>query len=317
MKPHARLWGPLILGALASHANADESIVNLWRPGQLGSMAAIAPEPGWTLPVVYLNMAVAGSDSRDLPATGHLDTKVKGRVNMAFFVPTYTFETTLWGGRPSLGLGIGAGRTRSEAAATLTVPVLGPISGMQRDAVTGVSDIYPNANVKWNDGVHSYMAYASGVLPVGSYRQSRLANTGANRWAVDAGAGYTYFDQKKGLEFSLVGGMNYKARNPASDYRSGAEAHIDWATSYFFLPNVHAGLVGYFYRQLEGDSGSGAVLGTLKSSLNGIGPQAGMFFEAGGQLYYLNAKAYHEWGAKNRAEGWNFWLTLVVPFKPT
>lgn len=314
MKRHARLWGPLMLGFLASHASADESIVNFWRPGQLGSMAAVPGKPGWSLPIVYLHLAVGAKDSRDLPQVGHLDTDVQGRADLVFFVPTYTFERSLWGGRPSLGLGIGGGRSRSTAEATLTMPWTGAISGAQRDAVTGLTDIYPTANVKWNQGANNFMVYASGVLPVGSHRQSRLANTGANRWAMDAGAGYTYFDLKQRMEFSVVGGMNYKARNPDSDYRSGAEAHVDWAASYFLWPNVHAGLAGYFYRQLKGDSGSGAVLGTLKSRVNGIGPQAGMFFEAGGQAYYLNAKAYKEWGARNRAEGWNFWLTLVMPF---
>jgi hypothetical protein len=303
-----------MLGFLASHASADESIVNFWRPGQLGSMAAVPGKPGWLLPIVYIHLAVGAKDSRDLPQVGHLDTDVQGRADLVFFIPTYTFERPLWGGRPSLGLGIGGGRSRSTAEATLTMPWTGAISGAQRDAVTGLTDIYPTANVKWNQGANNFMVYASGVLPVGSHRQSRLANTGAKRWAMDAGAGYTYFDLKQRMEFSVVGGMNYKARNPDSDYRSGAEAHVDWATSYFLWPNVHAGLAGYFYRQLKGDSGSGAVLGTLKSRVNGIGPQAGIFFEAGGQPYYLNAKAYKEWGARNRAEGWNFWLTLVMPF---
>ncbi len=311
MKQRAGLWVALILGTMAQHANANEGIVDFWRPGQLGSMAAVAGAPGWTLPVVYLHMAVDAKDSRDLAEAGHLGMDLKGRADLVFFVPTYTFERSLWGGRPSVGLGIGGGRTRTAIEATLTMPGGGTISGAERHALTGLTDIYPMANIKWNDGANNYMAYVSGVLPVGSYRQSRLANTGANRWAVDAGAGYTYL--KKRTEFSIVGGLNYKGRNPDTDYRHGAEAHIDWATSYFLAPHLHAGLVGYFYRQLRSDSGSGALPGAFKSRVNGIGPQAGMFFEAGGRMYYVNARAYHEWGAKNHAEGWNFWLTLVVP----
>ncbi len=310
MKQRAGLWAALILGAMAPQANANESILNFWRPGQLGSMAAIAGTPGWTLPVAYLHMAIGAKDSRETPS-GHLGTDLQGRADLVFFVPTYTFERPLLGGRPSIALGIGGGRARTSADATLTMPGVGSFSGTQRHTLTGLADIYPAANIKWNDGAHNYLAYASGVLPVGAYRKSRLANTGANRWAVDAGGGYTYLKQR--MEFSIVGGLNYKGRNPDTDYRSGSEAHIDWATSYFLLPNVHAGLVGYVYRQLKGDSGSGAVLGNAKSRINGIGPQAGMLFEAGGRMYYLNAKAYHEWGAKNRAEGWNFWLTLILP----
>lgn len=311
MKHRAGLWAALILGAMAPQANANEGVVNFWRPGQLGSMAAVAGAPGWTLPLVYLHLAVDTQDSRALPLARHLDTDLKGRADMLFFVPTYTFERPLWGGRPSVALGMGGGRSRSSADATLTLPGAGTFSGAERSALTGLADLYPTANIKWKDDAHHYMAYVSGVLPVGSYRQSRLANTGANRWAVDAGGGYTYWKQR--MEFSIVGGLNYKGRHADTDYRSGAEAHIDWATSYFLRPNVHAGLVGYVYRQLKSDSGSGATLGTAKSRVNGIGPQVGMFFEAGGRTYYLNAKAYQEWGAKNRAQGWNFWLTLVMP----
>ncbi|WP_159917459.1 transporter [Pantoea sp. 18069] len=313
MKQYVRLWAPLILAAMAPYANADERIVNFWRPGQMGSMAAVPAAPGWSLPVVYVNMAVDTTDSRNLAPGIRLDTDLKSRANLVFLAPNYTFERSLWGGRPSIGLGIGAGRTRTTVDAALHMPGGITITGMERDALTALADVFPIGNVKWNDGAHNYMAYVSGVVPVGSYRQTRLANTGANRWAVDAGGAYTYFDLKKRMEFSIVGGLSYKGRNADIDYRSGTEAHIDWTTSYFILPNVHAGLAGYFYRQLKADSGSGALVHDVKSRVNGIGPQAGMYFPVGGHMYYLNAKAFHEWGAKNRGEGWNFWLSLIVP----
>jgi len=55
------------------------------------------------------------------------------------------------------------------------------------------------------------------------------------------------------------------------------------------------------------------VLGDFKSRVNGIGPQAGYFFKMGDKDAYLNLKGYWEWGAKNRLEGWNTWVTLSVP----
>lgn len=62
-----------------------------------------------------------------------------------------------------------------------------------------------------------------------------------------------------------------------------------------------------------GDSGSGARLGDFKSRVYGIGPQVGFLFSLGGRQTYLNIKGYHEFDAKNRLEGWNTWLTLVLP----
>lgn len=314
MKQRACLWGTLMLGALAPCAHANEVGLSFWRPGQLGSMAAVPAEPGWSLPLVYVRLDLDATDARELAPGTRLTTDAKGTTNVLLFMPTYTFERSLLGGQPSVGLGIGAGRSHSRIDVNYALPGGFSTSGSESDARWGRADLYPTANIKWNEGAHNYMVYTSGVLPTGSYRQSRLANVGENRRGLDFGAGYTYFNASRRMEFSLVGGVTRYGRNPDTDLRSGRNAHVDWAASYLVTPYAHAGLVGYFHRQLKGDSGSGAFLGHDKSAINGIGPQAGAFFELGGMRYHINAKAYKEWGAKNRAEGWNFWLILAMPF---
>ena len=48
----------LALGLLALRAQsirADEGGVSFWTPGQYGSFAAIAPSPGWSLPLMFYN----------------------------------------------------------------------------------------------------------------------------------------------------------------------------------------------------------------------------------------------------------------------
>ena len=69
----------------------------------------------------------------------------------------------------------------------------------------------------------------------------------------------------------------------------------------------------YVYKQLTGDSGSGAQLGDFKSRVAAVGPQAGYFFKVGDRQWYVNLKGYFEFDAKNRPEGWNVWLTLAIP----
>jgi len=44
----------------------------------------------------------------------------------------------------------------------------------------------------------------------------------------------------------------------------------------------------------------------------GAGPQIGYIFPLGDHQGYLNAKAYKEFGAEHRAEGWNAWLTFAI-----
>jgi hypothetical protein len=74
--------------------------------------------------------------------------------------------------------------------------------------------------------------------------------------------------------------------------------------------------VGYVYQQVTGDSGSGATLGAFKSRVVGIGPQVGDFFDAWDRKWYVNVKGYYEFAAEIRPDGWNVWLTLVIPLTP-
>jgi hypothetical protein len=160
------------------------------------------------------------------------------------------------------------------------------------------------------------MAYTQISVPVGSYEVGRLANLGANHWSLDSGGGYTYLDQKKGHEASVVAGLTYNFENPDTDYQNGVDSHLDWGVSQFLSEKVHVGLVGYVYYQLSGDSGSGARLGDFKARVYGIGPQVGFLFLLGGRQAYLNIKGYHEFDASKRLEGWNTWLTFVLPLGP-
>src|SRR6185369_4869313 len=292
---------------------ADEGGISFWLPGQMSSLAAVPGEPGWVLPMVYLHSSSSAGAGRVFPRGGRVTAGVDGTADILLVAPTYTFAAPVAGGQASLGVGIGGGRPKVGVDATLTGPGGVTRTGSESDSRTGWADLYPTGSLKWNRGVHNYMAYVAGGVPAGSYSASRLANLGLNHWSLDAGGGYTYLNPKSGMEFSAVLGFTYNFENHDTNYRNGVDGHLDWAASYFFKPTMHAGVAGYFYRQVSGDSGSGATLGGFKSSVNGIGPQIGYMFQAGGKKYYANLRAYKDFSAKNRAEGWSIWATLVVP----
>lgn len=107
--------------------------------------------------------------------------------------------------------------------------------------------------------------------------------------------------------------MTYNWENTDIDYKNGIDAHLDLSASHFITSQTHLGVVGYVYHQVTGDSGSGATQGDFKSKVSAVGPQAGHFFKVGKALWYANLKGYYEFDAENRAEGWNTWVTLVVP----
>jgi hypothetical protein len=45
-------------------------------------------------------------------------------------------------------------------------------------------------------------------------------------------------------------------------------------------------------------------------------PPVGYFFELWERKWYVNVKAYYEFAASNRPDGWNAWLTLLIPLSP-
>lgn len=303
----------VLLAAVAtSPAHADEGGLSFWLPGLQGSFAAVPTQPGWSFASLYLHLSADGGANARFPRGGQIDVGVDGRGNLFAFGPTYVFEEPLLGGQAAFSLLAIAGRSSASVDATLTGPGGGTISGSRSESITGFGDLFPQFSLKWNDGVNNYMTYVTGNIPVGSYDPDRLANLGLGHAAVDGGVGYTYLDPGTGREFSIVGGLTYNFENPDTDYKNGIDGHIDWAASQFLNEHVHVGVVGYAFQQLTGDSGAGATLGDFKSRVFGIGPQVGYKFQASDTADgYVNLKGYYEFGAKNRAEGWNVWLTLA------
>jgi hypothetical protein len=63
------------------------------------------------------------------------------------------------------------------------------------------------------------------------------------------------------------------------------------------------GVVGYDYRQLTGDSGSGARLGPLKGRVDAVGPGLSYTTVIGTTSVILSLRHYQEFNADKRWEG--------------
>jgi hypothetical protein len=310
-------------------ARADEGGVSFWLPGQFGSLAATPLQPGWSLASVYYHTSVTAGANVEFArqvAGGNITVNFNGTVtgnlkanaDLMLLVPTYVFSTPVLGGQLAISTTAVAGRTNASVDATLTG--LGPLgimaSGSREDSVTDVGDLYPQAALRWNQGVHNYMVYVTGDVPVGSYNSSRLANLGIGHGAVDTGFGYTYFNPQTGHELSAVTGLTYNLKNTDTNYQNGVDWHLDWGASQFLSKQVHVGVVGYVYQQISGDSGAGDRVGDFQSRVIGVGPQIGFIFPIGEYQGYLNLKGYKEFAAENRPDGWNAWVTFVISQAP-
>jgi hypothetical protein len=292
-------------------AHADDGGISFWLPGQFGALAAAPTTPGWSLPVIYYHVSASDDKNTTSARAGRTIVGLDAEADLLFASPTYTFATPVLGAQAAISAVAAVARSDVSVDATFSGPRGRSFSGGTDDSLKGSSDLYLLGTMKWNYGVHNLMAYTMGNLPVGAYDPDRLVNIGLGHASLDGGGGYTYFDKTN--EFSAVAGITYNWENTDTRYQNGVDAHIDLSASHSFTAQTHLGLVGYYFRQLTGDSGSGAVLGDFKSRVAAVGPQAGHFFKMGDGLWYANLKGYYEFDAKNRPEGWNMWLTLLIP----
>lgn len=292
--------------------HADSGGISFWLPGQFGALAAVPTAPGWSLPIVYYHLSASDDRNANTQRGNRVVAGLDAEADLIFASPTYTFATPVLGAQAAVSAITAVGRSHASVDATLTGPRGNVFSNASDDTLKGGSDVYLLGTMKWNHGVHNVMAYTMGNLPVGAYDPDRLVNIGLGHASIDAGGGYTFFDKTN--EFSAVAGLTYNWENSDTHYQNGIDAHLDLSASRFVTAQTHVGLVGYFFEQVTGDSGSGAVLGDFKSRVAGIGPQAGHFFKIGDDLWYANLKGSYEFDARNRPDGWNLWLSLVIPF---
>jgi hypothetical protein len=319
----------LLIGVIVdapSTATADEGGVSFWLPGMYGSLAAVPLQPGWSFATVYYHTSVsAGGDvaaSREItigklnPTVNvNLNANLHANVNLAILNPSYVFATPVFGGQLALGMAGIIGRNNTSLDGTLTAMV-GPLvitrNGSIDSSLTGFGDLYPQASLRWNMGVHNFMTYVTGDIPVGAYDSTRLANLGIGHGAIDGGFGYTYLNPQTGHEFSVVTGLTYNFENLDTNYRNGVDWHVDWGASQFLSKQLLVGIVGYLYDQITPDSGAAPFLGANESRVAGIGPQIGYLFPVGDMQGYLNLKGYAEFDAAHRPDGWNVWLTFAI-----
>lgn len=149
-------------------------------------------------------------------------------------------------------------------------------------------------------------------VPVGDYQDGEISNVAFHHWGADVNAAVTWLDPTIGLDLSAAIGMTFNAENPATNYRTGNEFHFEWAAVQHFNEKFDAGLVGYYYDQVTGDSGSGAN-GPFKGKVAAIGATVGWNFKAGELPISARLKYFHEFAAENRAEGNAVFLTISMP----
>jgi len=326
----------LCLAAMTTPAAwADENGVSFWLPGTFGSLAAAPQTPGWTGALTYYHASwAAGSElarSNEI-RVGRIPLNVSATVSggletwgdLFMATASYAFDTPVLGGQASAGLTGLFGRVATNLGASVTGNIAAPLglglaffgNDQVSDSVWGFGDLYPMLSLRWNFGNHNFMTYLTGDIPVGDYSATRLANIGIGHGAIDAGGGYTYLNPAIGQELSGTLGFTYNFANNATQYQNGVDMHFDFGAAQFLNEHLFFGPVGYIYQQIGCDQGAAPALGCFQSRVFGAGPQIALLFPVGNSQGYVNFKGYKEFGAQNRPEGWNVWLTFAISGPP-
>lgn len=322
----AALLALAALIATTKTSRADEGGVSFWIPGQFGSLAAVPAQPGWSFANIgyYTNISASGgvAAAREItvgrfsPTVNvDLNATLRSSVPTDFVGMNYVFATPLLGGQFAFGVTGAVGYPTTSVDGVLTASIGGLTAtrtGSITDSRFAWADLYPMASLRWNQGVHNFMIYGTGDIPVGTYDPSNFANLGIGHGAVDGGFGYTYFNPQTGHEFSVVTGATYNLTDVQTNYQNGIDWHLDWGASKFLSKQFFVGAVGYVYQQLTPDRGQAPILGEFKSRVLGVGPQIGYLFPVGDMQGYLNLKAYGEFDAQNRPSGFNTWVTFSI-----
>ena len=279
----------------AQPGQAAEGGLSFYLPGTIGDIAlAQTPEPGLQVANTLFFQK------------GHVEAAVlQGRVNVDLDLflflnivsATYTLEKPVLGGTYTFGAAIPFGSAELEA--TVTAPVLGTFA--VDESTFNLSDtVLIPFQLNWNIDEFSFKFGLGIYAPTGAYDVNEPVNIGLNHWGFDTGMAATYFNLETGTEVSVAPGILFNTKNNATDYRTGAEFHLDFTVNQFLSKTFALGLRGYYYNQIGGDSGSGAVLGDFKGESFGLGP--GFFWTpsfAKGRLAVLG-KWIHDVHAENR-----------------
>jgi len=152
--------------------------------------------------------------------------------------------------------------------------------------------------LNWKGETWNFFLYNQINVPIGEYDKDNNVNLGFNYWAFDTNLAITK-ELPANFEIDTNFGVLVNTKNQATNYHSGSAYHIDATLGYDVTRQFQLGLSGYYYKQFQGDSGSGATLGDFKGEAYGWGPTV-QYIASLKPIIVLNFEWIHDTYAKNR-----------------
>lgn len=306
----------IVAACLGVDAGAEEGGSGHYVPGSMASFVdAVAPDEAFLLRLNVVDYRGSAGKDLLLPIAGTTALGVAAQSTAAGL-------TAFW--RPPIEIGQGWSYAMSATLPYVWMRVTASASaGKYGAALSSSSDglgdmvlmpLMLNQNIDPDFNINYRLAL---YAPTGSYEVGRLSNTGKNFWTAEPTVGLMYFGKQNGIEASLFTGVDFNRENPATQYKSGTQFHLDGTLSQHFPWQgglAGLGLTGYFYRQVTDDSGPGASLGAFRGQTTGIGPVASFVTKLGGHDLIAELKWLHELDVQNRLKGDFVWLKVLYKF---
>lgn len=302
--------GVLFALGSAGAVAAAEGAAGFYLLGSKGPYAGVLPAPGTYINNDLYYYTGSVSASRDLAFGAEIVADAEATAWIDVFTGMWVLPDEVLGGTLALSVSLPLGSQSIDARAS--VPGTGLGAALDDDIVT-MGDPVLGATLGWNAGNLHWTTGAMLNVPVGDYHEGDLANIAFHRWGLDLNGALTWFDPASGWEVSGALGVTFNGENPETDYTTGTELHFEAALTKTFSPAVSAGIVGYHYEQLTGDSGDGATLGDFKGRVSALGATLGYNFQMGDTPVSMRVKLFEEFDARNRLEGTAAFVTFTVP----
>jgi len=305
---------------IASGINAEEGGSGHYMPGSMASFVDGVPtEPTFITRLNYIHYDGSIGADRSIPIAGMTALNVNAKSDAygltLLWAPdwnmgekwSYAMSTTI----PWISMEVTADVMASPSDSTFTVG--------RNDTENGLGDIVLMPlmfNYKVSKDLNTNFRLGL-YAPTGDYESGRLANTGKNFWTIEPTAAIIYFGQKNGIEASFFLGMDFNTENDETEYKSGIQAHLDGTLAQHFPLGgglAGAGVSGFWYQQISGDSGDGASFGSFKARAHGIGPVLSYASKIAGRDIIAELKWLHEFDNKKRLEGDTVFFKVLAKF---
>jgi hypothetical protein len=302
----------MLIGA-GGIASAAEKAMGFYLLGTRGPMAGFMAPPGVYFQNDIYHYSGSASASRNLPFNGQIVAGVDARIWLEMPTVLWSTPVQILGGNLAFSISQPIGGPSLDAEARLTGPLGNTIARGLRDSIFTIGDPVLSAMIGWHRGNFHWQTGVMVNTPIGDYHENALANLSFNRWGADVYGAFTWLDPAVGLDLSIAAGVTFNGTNDFTQYRTGHEFHLEWAAEKHVNKQFSIGMLGYYYEQLTGDSGAGAVLGPFKGRTVAIGGTMAYNFEVAHMPWSLRLKVFKELDVRNRLEGASGFVTLAIP----